>query len=420
MWRIGLDTIGLGIVIVMLVTLMFAVLIMQRQRSQKTIVLWLGAGFVGLLLGSAVTLGALRLSGYNQASKLAAASAAGGEAASASSPSGSMGASMGSGMGGSGMGGGGMGGGGMGGPNPKRDLTVLVRKIDLLTGDIGLKLSPEQSKSVSTALADVEKADEMSDEDAQAKHDEILALFDDGQKSQLDGVGLPRPQRGAGGGGPGGPPPAPPANPFQDEANSAALKNLRQRFDAPGSDRRRFAASALISGVQAVQELANGFVDQPRLLQRRHVPRGGDLHEPSLRQALGDAAHFFRGRDRVLDPTHKQRRQVDLRQPRGHVGTGGHAAQRRRDALRRGGQHDAMGRLDQFRPALTSLGREQLVQHPVGQKSQALGQHAIRGGPAGFRRRRSIRDGTRVAQNQSPQPRPMPSEELPADVAAHG
>jgi hypothetical protein len=240
MWRIGLDTIGLGIVIIMLVTLMFAVLIMQRQRSQKTIVLWFGAGFVGLLLGSAVTLGALRLSGYNQASRLAAASAAGGEAASAPSPAGSMGgmgAGMGSGMGGGGMGGG-MGGGGMGGPNPKRDLTVLVRKVDLLTGDIGLKLSPEQSKSVSAALADVEKADEMSDEDAQAKHDEILALFDDGQKSQLEGVGLPRPQRGAGGGSPGGPPPAPPANPFHDEANSAALKNLRQRFgaEAPQSD----------------------------------------------------------------------------------------------------------------------------------------------------------------------------------------
>jgi hypothetical protein len=150
---------------------------------------------------------------------------------------GGMGAGMGSGMGGGGMGGG-IGGGGMGGPNPKRDLTVLVRKVDLLTGDIGLKLSPEQSKSVSAALADVEKADEMSDEDAQAKHDEILALFDDGQKSQLEGVGLPRPQRGAGGGSPGGPPPAPPANPFHDEANSAALKNLRQRFgaEAPQSD----------------------------------------------------------------------------------------------------------------------------------------------------------------------------------------
>jgi hypothetical protein len=226
MWRIGLDTIGLGIVVVMLVTLMLAVLIMQRQRSQKTIVLWLGAGFVGLLLGSAVTLGALRLSGYNQASRLAAGVAAGGDAASAPSPGGSMGG-MGAGMGS------GMGGGGMGGPNPKRDLTVLVRKIDLLTGGIGLKLSPEQSKSVSTALADVEKAEEMSDEDAQAKHDEILALFDDGQKSQLDGVGLPRPARGAGGGGPGGPPPAPPANPFHDEANSAALKNLQQRFGAP-------------------------------------------------------------------------------------------------------------------------------------------------------------------------------------------
>ena len=133
--------------------------------------------------------------------------------------------------------GGGM-GGGMGGPNPKRDLTVLVRKIDLLTGDIGLELSQEQSKSVSAALADVEKADEISDEDAKTKHDDIMTLLDDSQKSQLDAVGLPRPQRGAGGGSPGGPPPAAPANPFRDELNSAALKNLRQRFgaEAPKSD----------------------------------------------------------------------------------------------------------------------------------------------------------------------------------------
>jgi hypothetical protein len=112
-----------------------------------------------------------------------------------------------------------------------------VRKIDLLTGDIGLKLSQEQAKSVATALADVEKADEMSDDAAKAKHDEILALLEDAQKSQLDAIGLPRPQRGAGGGS-GGPPPAPPANPFQDELNGAALKNLRQRFgaEAPKSE----------------------------------------------------------------------------------------------------------------------------------------------------------------------------------------
>ena len=127
--------------------------------------------------------------------------------------------------------------GGMGGPNPKRDLTTLVRKIALLTGDIALKLSPEQAQGVSAALADVEKADELSDDDAKAKNDQILALLDDGQKAQLDAIGLPRPQRGAGGGSPGGPPPAPPANPFQDETNAAALKNLRQKVGgetAPG------------------------------------------------------------------------------------------------------------------------------------------------------------------------------------------
>jgi hypothetical protein len=114
----------------------------------------------------------------------------------------------------------------MGGPNPKRELTMLVRKIALLTGDIGIKLSSEQAQSVSAVLAGVETVEEVSDEDAQARHDEIVALLDDAQKSQLDAIGLPRPPRGGG----GGPPPAPPANPFQDELNSAALTSLREQL----------------------------------------------------------------------------------------------------------------------------------------------------------------------------------------------
>jgi len=228
MYRIGLDTVGLGIVVVTLVSLMFAVLVMQRQRSGKTIAIWLAAGLLGILLGSSLTLGALRFSGFRKMDSLMAVSVPGGPDAGpmASAPASDMGPAEGAGRG---MGGGP--GAGMGGPNPKRDLTTLVRKIALLTGDIGIKLSPEQAQSVSAALAGVESAPEISDEDATAKHDEILALLDDTQKSQLDIVGLPRPPRGAG----GGPPSAAPPNPFQDEQNEAALKKLRQQLGSDGS-----------------------------------------------------------------------------------------------------------------------------------------------------------------------------------------
>ena len=228
MWRLGLDTVGLGIVVIMLVALMFAVLVLQRQRTGKTVVVWLAAGLIGILLGAAVSLGALRLMGARQVPPGASAASQGGDMAAPAvmSDAGRSMGGMGSGMGGMGRG---MGGGMGGGPNPKRELTTLVRKLDLLTGDISIKLNQEQGTSLAAALADVEKAEDMSDDDAQAKHDAILALLDDAQKPQLDAVGLPRPQRGAGG-GPGGPPKEAPANPFQDETNAKSLQNLRERF----------------------------------------------------------------------------------------------------------------------------------------------------------------------------------------------
>ncbi len=103
MWRLGLDTVGLGIVMIMLVSLMFAVLILQRQRSQKTIAVWLAASLIGILLGSAGTLGALRLSGYRQFGVPGRAGAPGstdaGTTPGGSDPARSMGG-MGAGMGG--------------------------------------------------------------------------------------------------------------------------------------------------------------------------------------------------------------------------------------------------------------------------------------------------------------------------------
>ena len=108
-------------------------------------------------------------------------------------------------------------------------MTDLVRKITLLTGDIRISLSPEQAATLATALKDIEKPETMSDDEAKAKHEALLALLDDSQKAQLEAIGLPRGPRPGGGGG-SSEPPAEDANPFGDEASSAALETLRQRL----------------------------------------------------------------------------------------------------------------------------------------------------------------------------------------------
>jgi hypothetical protein len=166
---------------------------------------------------------------------------------------------MGGGMSGmSGMGGmKGMPGMGGGGPRPKRDLTTLVQKLDLLTGDIGITLTAEQATVVNDCLRDVEKPAKMSDDQAKAKHDQLMAMLNETQKARLDAIGLPRPARGGmpgmgggmpgmGGGMSGGPPmgmmgggAAPKQdedqNPFQQDAEGKAVKALRDRLASKGA-----------------------------------------------------------------------------------------------------------------------------------------------------------------------------------------
>lgn len=249
----GIHAISAYLLAIGLLTLLVAILVWQTHRSGKTIIVWLAAGVVGILLGSAGSYGLMRVRGYEVTKAPTAVTAVvpvGGEAGEAAEATGGPGGGMGSGMGSGG--GGGMGGGMFGGPRPprpKRDLTTLVRELALLTGDVAVTLSDEQAKSLCACLADVESADTMSDDDAQAKHDEILALLDDDQKSRLDAISLPRGRPGGSGGsgrggpggsgGPGGPggEQDPDANPFQQEASSQALTTLRDRFapeDQPG------------------------------------------------------------------------------------------------------------------------------------------------------------------------------------------
>jgi len=257
---LGLDAMSSYILVVALVTLLAAILVWQFQRSQKTALGWLAAALLGVLLGAAGSYAAARLSGYEMMKSLpVVVSTEGGEAPQAGGPPGPVGGKM-TGMGGGspGKGGGMPGMGGMGGgppaPRPKRDLTTLVRKLELLTGDIGITLSPTQAAAIADCLKDVEKAESMSDDEAKAKHEKLLSLLDDAQKSRVAAIELPRPPRaggpggagpgspggagpggkGPGGAGPAGPSQDPSANPFKQEADAKALGGLRQRLAPKG------------------------------------------------------------------------------------------------------------------------------------------------------------------------------------------
>src|SRR5262249_37742864 len=121
----------------------------------------------------------------------------------------------GGGMGGmpGGMGGmpGGMGGmaGGAGGmfgrPNPKRDLTTLVRKLRLLTAKepLTVRLDGEQKKKVLEQLRGLDKEKELSDDDATKRLKELKKILDPEEKT-LTAVGFQWPREGRQGGGPGG------------------------------------------------------------------------------------------------------------------------------------------------------------------------------------------------------------------------
>ena len=125
---------------------------------------------------------------------------------------GSRGSSPGGGGGFAGMGGrgGGMGamfggGGGGRGQNSKRQLTTLVRKLSLLTGDVAIRLSDEQTQSLLDALADVADQDTMTDDQAKEKYEALSSILTEEQIAKQENVGLPFRRRSrSGGGGRGG------------------------------------------------------------------------------------------------------------------------------------------------------------------------------------------------------------------------
>ncbi len=250
------DAVSSYLLVMALLTLLVAVLVWQRQRTQRTILVWLAAGVLGMLLGSIGSYAGVRVVGYEL--KLLRPALLG-EEASVNVTMGPGGAPKGGppdggaapgkgGMGKGGMGKGGMGKGGMGmggmgkggppAPRPARDLATLVRKLELLTGDIAISLSAEQAAKLGECLKDVEKAESISDDEAKAKQEKVLAVLNESQKSRLQAVGLPRPGlpgEPPGSSGMGAPKQEEPGNPFRQESEAKALKSLRERL-APKGD----------------------------------------------------------------------------------------------------------------------------------------------------------------------------------------
>ncbi|MEC7557455.1 MAG: EF-hand domain-containing protein [Planctomycetota bacterium] len=146
---------------------------------------------------------------------------------------------------GGGGGGGGFGGGGRG-PSSRRGLTTLVSKLNVLTDDIALKISDTQAKAIGSVLVKAGGREKMTDEQAKETLEAIQAVLNEGQKSTLERISLPRRRRGGGfGGGRGGQQPQD-DNPFAEEANHKSLVSLLKRHGVkpPKIEVKKAAAGA--------------------------------------------------------------------------------------------------------------------------------------------------------------------------------
>jgi hypothetical protein len=202
---LNLDVISIYILTLALLSLVFGVFVNSRQKNGKSLSLWLASTILGLLLGATGALSACYWLGYEVVEKLqlpdpvaialddsdaeesmaSGGGSPGGPAGGAERPSRGGSASRGSSR-----------------QVPARfQLMMLVRKLELLTGDVAIKLSDEQASQVHALLKEIEAAETLSDEDAQQKHDALLALMEDAQKAKTEAVSIPFRRGGSGGSG---------------------------------------------------------------------------------------------------------------------------------------------------------------------------------------------------------------------------
>lgn len=235
---------GSCVLVLTLVTLLAATLLLWKQRSPKAAGYWFVSGIIGILLGAAGAAATVQVMGYtltrvyvnpavaadgSAIAALPATADSGGQGSDSRGPGG-MGMGGGDEMGGPGMRGAGT---GAAGNAAKRQLTTLVRKIHLLTGDIAITLTDDQKGRLAELLGPARIQPTMTDEQATALHDDVLAVLDDAQLARQESVALPR---GGGAGGPGasgGPGPQDEdANPFQQPQNAQPLEELMARVGA--------------------------------------------------------------------------------------------------------------------------------------------------------------------------------------------
>ena len=243
-------TMGTCVLVFTLGTILVITLLIHKEKSGKGVGTAILAALIGILLGAGGAAAGVQIMGYDLTEIGSSGSGEGdggdmgGGGGMGMGGGGGMGMGGGGGMGMGGGGGMGMGGGGVRPGAAKRQLTTLVRKIDLLTGDIALKLDEDQSNQLVGVLNRIKAQNAMSDEDATALEKELLALLTEDQTAKQEAVRLPRGGGRRGGGsmgggmgmmGGGGEPPSADANPFEQEANRGALDLLLHRFGEPGT-----------------------------------------------------------------------------------------------------------------------------------------------------------------------------------------
>ena len=77
-------------------------------------------------------------------------------------------------------------------PMAKGYLTTVVRKLDILTGDVGITLTADQAADIGDCLSDVETPAKMSNGDAMTKYHRLANLLSADQKAHLAAIGLPQ------------------------------------------------------------------------------------------------------------------------------------------------------------------------------------------------------------------------------------
>ncbi len=225
------DGISIYILTIALLAMLTGVVINHRQKNDKTVSLWLASSFLGLLLGAAGALSACYLLGYEVVEKLELPTIVRLSDEDPDQAGAENGGIDGPGPGEGGRGGGGRGSrGGSGRQLPARlQLAMLVRKLELLTGDIAITLTVDQSRDMHALLKEIESAESLSDEQAQAGHDALLGLLDDSQQAKASAVSLPF-RRGGGGRGSAGSEGGSESTPFREGSGADSIQALLERL----------------------------------------------------------------------------------------------------------------------------------------------------------------------------------------------